>query len=162
VTADAGGDLEQTLIAATLVSASLAVLFVVWQNGVNRALAVEKNRGGADNINDGPARATVRSALIFRSLPLFATSAATFGVLLLQLCPTLREAWHCIGARCGLDHVKALAVINSVVVGLLTFGLLGQLCALCKKLRTLGQFNYQTYVAKREAKKAAQTETPKR
>ena len=130
--------LERVLVAATLVSASLAVLFVVWQEGVARALALEASPAGLKNENDGESRGKVRAALFLRAGPLLLTSLATFLVLLHQSQPIIAEALRCVGPGCELDDVKALYVINAVVVGLLTIGLAGQCWDLCRKWRKLG------------------------
>lgn len=129
-------NLEQALVAATLVAASLAVLFVIWQGDVAGALALEPNSAG--NTNDKEACRTVRSVLFLRSLPLFLTATATFLILVHQICPILQEARACLGMGCPLDDVKALAVINAIVVGLLALGLLGQFISLCRHWRRLG------------------------
>jgi hypothetical protein len=130
------GNLDQVLVAATLVAASLAVLFVVWQADVAAALALKPNIGG--NANDGESRASVRWVLFTRSLPLLATAIATFLILLHQICVILYEAGQCMGKACPFDDAKALAVVNVVVVGLLALGLFGQFVSLCVKWRRLG------------------------
>lgn len=141
------GNLDQVLVAATLVAASLAVLFVVWQADVARALALKPNIGG--NANDGESRASVRWVLFTRSMPLLATAIATFLILLHQICPILGEAGQCMWKACPFDDAKALAVINVVVVGLLALGLVGQFVSLCVKWRRLGGF---TWLIKRKRK----------
>jgi len=136
VTVEGAQNLEQVLVAATLVAASLAVLFVLWQVDVAAALALEANPAG--NENDKEACRAVRSVLFLRSLPLLLTATATFVILVHQLCPIMREALHCFGQSCTLDDVKALAIVNAVVVGLLTLGLVGQFTALWRQWRRLG------------------------
>ena len=131
-----GQNMEQVLVAATLVAASLAVLFVLWQSDVATALALEPSAAG--NENDREACKAVRCVLFGKSLPLLATSTATLVVLLHQLCPILHEAVTCLGQACSLNDVKALAIINAVVVGLLTLGLFGQSVALSRQWRALG------------------------
>lgn len=138
MTEPAINQLEQVVVAATLVSASLAVLFVVWQEGVAKALALMPSPAGSKNENDGEARRRVRATLFLRAAPLLATSLATFAVLMHQTWPIVSEAWGCAGMGCQLDDVKALDVVNTVVVGLLTLGLAGQCWELCRKWRRLG------------------------
>jgi hypothetical protein len=133
-------NLDQVLIAATLVAASLAVLFVVWQADVTATLALKPNIGG--NTNDGESRASVRWVLFTRSLPLLATAIVTFLILLHQICPILHEAGRCMWKACPFDDAKALAVVNVVVVGLLALGLFGQFVSLCVKWRRLGGFTW--------------------
>ncbi len=132
------GNLDQVLVAATLVSASLAVLFVLWQTDVAAALALKPNIGG--NANDGESRASVRWVLFTRSLPLLATAIATFLILLHHIWPILHEAGQCMWKACSFDDAKALAVVNAIVVGLLALGLFGQFVSLCVKWRRLGGF----------------------
>ncbi|WP_242139607.1 hypothetical protein [Sphingomonas sp. TREG-RG-20F-R18-01] len=132
------GNLDQVLVAATLVAASLAVLFVVWQADVAAALALKPNIGG--NANDGESRATVRWVLFTRSLPLLATAITTFLILLHQIAPILQEVGRCMRKACTFDDAKALAVVNVAVVGLLVLGLFGQLVSHCVKWRRLGGF----------------------
>lgn len=138
MTEPATNQLEQVVVAATLVSASLAVLFVVWQEGVAKALALTPSPAGSKNENDGEARRKVRAALFLRAAPLLLTSLMTFAILLHQTAAIVAEAWRCIGKGCGLDDVKALDVVNTVVVGLLSLGLAGQCWELCRKWRKLG------------------------
>lgn len=136
-------NMEQTLVAATLVAASLAVLFVVWQAEVSAALALKPSQTGRNNENDTVARRTARGVLFYRSFPLLTTSGCTLFVLVHQLRHILCEAWQCFSADCSLDDVKALAVLNAVVVGLLTLGLLRQFIDLWRKWRSLGGLKSQ-------------------
>ena len=133
---DSAQNIEQVLVAATLVAASLAVLFVLWQAEVTAALALEANPAG--NENDKDACTAVRSVLFLRSLPLLLTSTATFVILGHQLSPILHEALGCLGQSCAVNDVKALAIINAAVVGLLTLGLVGQFTTLWRQWRKLG------------------------
>lgn len=134
--AEAAKRLVDTLVAATLVAASLAVLFVLWQSDVAEALKAPKSGGGTEN--DAGSRAIVLSALLLKSLPLLLTATATLLVLCHQIAPLLAEAWACRGADCTVDDIKALAVINCVVVGLLALGLAGQAWRLWSRYRLLG------------------------
>ena len=133
---EAAKRLVDTLVAATLVAASLAVLFVLWQADVAEALKAPKSGGGTDN--DAGSRKIVLSALLLKSLPLLLTAIATVLVLCHQIGPLIHEAWACWGKNCDLDDIKALTVINCIVVGLLALGLAGQAWNLASKYRQLG------------------------
>jgi len=145
--ADDPKTLVDGLVAATLVAASLAVLFVLWQPDV--AAALDTKPSSAGNANDKDALRQVRWVLWTRSLPLLATAAATFAILIHQVWPLLCEALGCSWRTCSLHDIKALAVVNAAVVGLLTLGLVGQAVRLWRHYRKLGGLTW--LVARKDA-----------
>jgi hypothetical protein len=127
-------DLVDLLVAATLVSATLAVLFVLWQADVAAALVLKSSD---DSDNDEAARKVIRGVLYGRSTPMFVIGVMTFAVLLHQSVPIVWEALH-FPIHSPFDDIKILYILNTVMVGMLAWGLASQTWSLAGNYRRHG------------------------
>jgi hypothetical protein len=127
---DVTGDL---LSAASLLLASVGLLFSVWQPEITSALAVSSKGLRADR---GPRIAQVRQALFFRALPLL---LAVLLIVLTCASPTVSVVIHALTVDRGqpYDPIRAMFVGVWILAVGLTIVVGSQLLKLNSKRRLL-------------------------
>lgn len=128
--------MSDALAAAAVVTAVLAALFTLWQGDVTAALEAPKS---SDSNTLKASKERVRNAILGRTLPLFLTTAATFGILIFRVWGILVDTLQSFGAsKWSYDDASAMLVLTELLILLLWVAVAFQFRALLNKLKELG------------------------